>query len=45
MRQRIDLDRIYRRALRGLPETIDGQPPLPVSAVCTVTLDALLAED
>ena len=45
MRQRIDLDRIYRRALRGLPDTVDALPPLPVPAVCTVTLDALLAED
>lgn len=45
MRQRIDLARIYRRALRGLPETIDGQPPLPVPDVCPLTLDDLLAED
>ena len=45
MRQRIDLARIYRRALRGLPKTIDGQPPLPVRDTCPVTLDELLAED
>jgi hypothetical protein len=45
MRQRLDLDRIYRQALRGLPETIDGQPPLPVPDVCPATLDELLAED
>jgi hypothetical protein len=44
MRRKIDLDRIYRRALRGLPDTIDGQPPLPVPAVCPVTLDELLAD-
>jgi hypothetical protein len=44
MRQRIDVDRIYRRALRRLPATIDGQPPLPVPAVCPVTLDELLAD-
>ena len=37
MRQRIDIDRIYRRALRRLPDTIDGQPPLPVPDVCPVT--------
>src|SRR5665213_632788 len=30
MRRRIDLDRIYRKALRGVPESIDGQAPLPV---------------
>ena len=45
MRQRLDLDRIYRRALRGLPDTIDGQPPLPVPGVCPVTLDELLSDD
>jgi hypothetical protein len=39
-----DLDRIYRQALRGLPETMDGQPPLAVPQVCPVTLDELLAE-
>lgn len=45
MRQRIDLARLYRRALRGLPDTIDGQPPLPVPDVCPVTLDELLSDD
>jgi hypothetical protein len=44
MRQKLDLDRIYRRALRGLPDTIDAQPPLPVPDVCPMTLDELLAE-
>src|SRR3954447_23023891 len=45
MRQRLDLAKIYRRALRAMPETIDGQPPLPVPPTCPVTLDELLAED
>jgi len=45
MRQRINLERLYRRALRAMPETIDGQPPLPVPAECPVTLDALLSEE
>jgi hypothetical protein len=45
MRQRIDLARIYRQALRALPATMDGQPPQPVSDSCPVTLDELLAED
>jgi hypothetical protein len=45
MRQRLDLARIYRRALRGLPETIDGQAPLPVPDAGQVTLDELLSED
>ena len=44
MRQRLDLDKIYRRALRNLPTTIDGQPPLPVPDACPVTLDELLSE-
>ena len=46
MRQRIDLPDIYSKALRALPETIDGQPPLPVPVpdVCAVTLDELLSE-
>ena len=45
MRQRIDMAKIYRRALRAMPETIDDQPPLPVPESCPVTLDELLAED
>jgi hypothetical protein len=44
MRQRIDLAGLYTDALAGLPETLDYQPPLPVPAVCPVTLDELLAE-
>lgn len=45
MRQRINLARIYRQACRGMPDTIDGQPPLPVPETCPVTLDELLSED
>jgi hypothetical protein len=45
MRQRIDLARLYRRALRAVPDTIDGQPPLPMTEVCPVTLDDLLSDD
>jgi hypothetical protein len=45
MRQRINLAKLYRRALRAVPETIDGQPPLPMSEVCTVTLEELLSDD
>jgi hypothetical protein len=44
MRQRLDLADIYQDALHGLPDTIDGQPPLPVPLVCPVTLDELLAD-
>jgi len=43
MRQRIDIDRIYRQALRALPDTVDGLPPLPIQSQIP-TLDALLAE-
>ena len=44
MRQRIDRERIHRRALRAVPDTIDGQPPLPLPRACPVTLDELLAD-
>jgi hypothetical protein len=45
MRKRLDVTRIYAQALRELhrmPQTIDGQLPLPVATVCPVTLDELL---
>jgi hypothetical protein len=45
MRERIDMAKVYRRALRAMPETMDDQPPLPVPESCPVTLDELLAED
>jgi hypothetical protein len=45
MRQRIDLERIYRRARRAMPETIDGVAPLPVPATCPHSLDDLLRDD
>jgi hypothetical protein len=45
MRQRIDPAGLYVDALAALAETMDGQPPLPVSEICPVTLDELLKED
>ena len=45
MRQKINLALLYRRALRAMPETIDGQPPLPVPQTCPVTLDELLNDE
>jgi hypothetical protein len=45
MRQRIDLGRLYQRALRAMPDSMDGQPPLPAPAECPVTLDELLGDD
>jgi Domain of unknown function DUF29 len=45
MRQRLDIAKLYRQARRGMPEKIDGTAPLPVPAVCPVSLDELLSED
>ena len=45
MRQRLDVAGLYNDAAKAMPDTMDGQPPLPVAEVCPVTLDALLAED
>jgi hypothetical protein len=45
MRQRIDPAKIYRRAVRAMPETIDDQPPLPIPESCPMMLDELLAVD
>jgi hypothetical protein len=41
----INLAGLYRQALRTMPETMDGQPPLPVPDACPVTLAELLAPD
>ena len=45
MQRKIDIARLYRRALTELPETMDGQPPLPVPTECPVTLDELLSDE
>ena len=45
MRQRIDLARIDRQALHALPQTMDGQPPLPLPETCPMTLDELLSDN
>lgn len=44
MRQKLDVARIYRRALAAVPDAIDGQPGLPVPPACLMTLDELLGE-
>jgi len=44
MRQRIDVAALYTKALRALPDTMDGQAPLPLQGTCPVTLDDLLSE-
>ena len=43
MRQRLDLDQIYREARGVLPERMDGHPPRAVPEVCPMTLDELLS--
>jgi len=45
MRQRIDMAALYRRALRRMPESIDGLPPLPVPQACPFTLEEILSSD
>lgn len=42
MRCKLDVPGIYADALEALPDTMDGQPPLPVPQTCPVTLDELL---
>lgn len=44
MRQHIDVAQLYGSAIRLLPESIDGQPPLPAPDTCPATLDDLLRE-
>lgn len=43
MRRKIDLASIYADARRAMPDTIDGQVPLPVPVECPVTLDELVS--
>ncbi len=42
MRQRIDIARLYARALRAMPSTVDGSPGCPVPPTCFTTLDDVL---
>jgi hypothetical protein len=42
---KIDMAKTYRQALRAMPDTIDGMPPLPVPQFCPVTLDEILAPE
>jgi hypothetical protein len=43
MRQRIDMQRIYRRAQRAMPDTVDGLPPLLIQSAMPM-LDHMLSE-
>lgn len=45
MRQKIDMAGLYTDALAGLPDAMDGTPPLPVDPHYPVTtIDELLTE-
>jgi hypothetical protein len=44
MREQLDVANLYAKALRAMPETVDGQPPLPVPQACPMTLDDLLGD-
>jgi hypothetical protein len=44
MRQRIDVAALYADAMRALPESLDGLPPLPIQSEIP-TLDELLSDD
>ena len=44
MRSRVNLAKLYLDALRVMPDTVDGLPPLPEPAICPVTIDDLLAD-
>lgn len=44
MRQHLDVAKLYARALHNMPDSLDGQPPLPVPTTCPVTLDELLGD-
>lgn len=43
MRHRLDLDLLRRQARHIMPESHDGQQPLPADLRCPVALDELLA--
>ncbi len=45
MALRISVTGLYADALYAMPETVDGQAPLPLPATCPVTLDELVACD
>ena len=45
MRQRIDLDQLYARALKQLRVADYGRPPLPWPTDCLLTVDQLLNDD
>jgi hypothetical protein len=45
MRQRLDLAKLYRQAVRAVPAAIDAQPRPALPAACPMTLAELLSEE
>ena len=43
MAEKIDMAKLYRQALRAMPDMIDDQVPAPVLPVCPLTLGEILA--
>ena len=43
MASKIDVAKLYRQAVRAMPDTIDDQPPEAVPPTCPVTLAEMLA--
>jgi len=44
-RPELRIERLYRRALRQMPDTEDGVAPLPMPATCPMTLEEILADE
>ncbi len=44
MRRKLDLDRLYAKALRAMPDFIGGQPPGPVAEACPWSLGSLMED-
>jgi hypothetical protein len=40
-----DFPGLYADALQALPDTMDGQLPVPVDTTCPMTLDELLSHE
>ncbi len=45
MRRHLDMAKLYRAAMRRMPEANDGQPPSPVRLECPITLEEFLTEE
>lgn len=45
MAQKIDIEKLYRRARHGMPTSVDGVAPLPTPDACPMTLAELIREE